>query len=174
MVSDARKRNDSGRLFWTAILGVLVITIIGLVVAIIIKAIGGDKPTEPLNYEATQEQIERAETMQEIRNTVANIDSWEVYIDKKIAEYKGKEEEMEVISIKGYRLIFEGRIAEALEILEGVDVDSLSEPNKIQYYAAMAETNRNAGNTVAEEKYTKLMEEARDKYFGENGGAGGN
>ena len=111
--------------------------------------------------------------MQEIRERVASVDSWEEYIDKKISEYEGKDEEIEVKNIKVYRLVFEGRIAEALEILDAIDVNSLSEYNKIQYYLAMAEVSRNSGDTVGEERYMKLMEEVRDNYYANSEGAGG-
>ncbi|MBR3332157.1 hypothetical protein IKG28_00790 [Candidatus Saccharibacteria bacterium] len=174
MVSDARRRKGNSNAFWFVFLGVLSVAIVVLTAVIIIKTVNKNNTSEQApEYEATSEQIERTETLQEIRERVASADSWEEYIDKKISEYEGKDEEIEVKNIKVYRLVFEGRIAEALEILDAIDVDNLSEYNKIQYYLAMAEVSRSSGDTVGEERYMKLMEEVRDNYYASSEGAGG-
>ncbi len=174
MVSGAiEKRKDRGNVFLFIVLAILVVVIVGLVMAIIIaNNKDGDSGSTP-GYEATTEQIEKAETLQEIRQKVAEAASWEEYINDKISEYKGTDYEMELVAMKANRLVFEGRVAEALEILDAIDADSLSGYDKIQYYLAMMEANRGAGDTTAVEEYTKLMEETRDKYYEGIEGAGG-
>lgn len=154
--------------FLITVIVLLVALVIGLGVAIAVVVAN--------NNNSGVEEEETAETITEAMNNIANrvneVENWKDYIDGKISEYEGTEQEVEVRLIKVRRLLVaEGPIS-AIEEMEKMNVEEMNNFDKMGYYATMRDIKLDEKNKDEAEKYDQMREEIWEEYYNNGDGYG--
>jgi len=160
------------------VLSALLVVIVGLIVAIVVVNLnsgktevgeGGGNGSGEVVEDVDPNQIVLDGIREEI-GTMSGVDA-EMYLDEKIEEYQGTELDYDVKLIKVYYFYNAGQFACALNLLQQIDKESLSQYELMEYYAAMRDVYRGLEDTQNSAYYQDLYLAVYLEIF--DGGAGG-
>lgn len=152
------------------VIAILFIVVVAIIIGVVSRQNGEDR--EIVDYSHVDGK-EIYNTLEGIRDEIKKMPLDEAlgYLDNQIVLYEGTELELEIRLLKAYYLNDNDLAEQAIEEIEKMDVDRLSDVYKMNYYSALRTIYDGLDDAEMYEKNNALYWEIYLDYY--KGGAGG-
>lgn len=165
--SENERQTKNNKSFLITVIALLSAVVIGLGAAIAVVIINNNSGTGGDSGEE-----EAVEEMNNIYDRMNEVENWKGYIDGKISEYEGTEQEVQLRLMKVSQLLVEEGPTSATAEIEKMNPEEMNDLDKMRYYFTMNQIKVTEKRDDEADYYKKMYDELWDKYYGKDGYGG--